>query len=167
LKSFRRKISVPLKSTAALETRLQEDVSSPPLLTAKPLSRIICRASACCRSLRQPLPHRQSASGKMGAGRPSLQRVGSNGEVLAVFVLGLMGTRTKLRIQRRNEVIEAIVIRREPVHLVLRIYQIPECTVFCWLSPHRSGKWDALKEQQKGDVLLAFLPPYSPEPQSR
>jgi transposase len=58
-----------------------------------------------------------------------------------------MGTRTELRNQKRRDVVEAIVIRREPVHLVRRIYDIPERTIFDWLSWYRSGGWDALKER--------------------
>ncbi|MEY6434302.1 IS630 family transposase, partial [Thioalkalicoccus limnaeus] len=50
------------------------------------------------------------------------------------------------RDQKRREVVEAIVIRQEPVHLVARIYQIPQRTVFDWLSLYRAGGWDALKE---------------------
>jgi transposase len=57
-----------------------------------------------------------------------------------------MGARTELRNQKRKEVVEAIIIRQEPVHLVARIYQIPQRTVFDWLSLYRSGGWDALKE---------------------
>ncbi len=33
-----------------------------------------------------------------------------------------MGTRTELRNKKRKEVVEAIVIRQESVHLVSRIY---------------------------------------------
>jgi len=57
-----------------------------------------------------------------------------------------MGTKSEPRNQKRKEVVEAIVIRQEPVHLVARIYQIPQRTVFDWLSLYRCGGWDALKE---------------------
>jgi transposase len=57
-----------------------------------------------------------------------------------------MGTKTELRNQKRKEVVEAIVVRQEPIHLVARIYQIPQRTVFDWLSLYRSGGWGALKE---------------------
>ena len=57
-----------------------------------------------------------------------------------------MGTRSELRNQKRKEVVEAIIIRQEPVHLVARIYHIPQRTIFDWLSLYRSGGWDALKE---------------------
>jgi len=57
-----------------------------------------------------------------------------------------MGTKTELRNQKRKAVVEANVIRQEAVHLVARIYQIPQRTVFNWLSLYRCGGWDALKE---------------------
>lgn len=56
-----------------------------------------------------------------------------------------MASKVEQRNQKRKEVVEAIVIRHEPVHLVRRIYNIPERTVFDWLSLYRSGGWDALK----------------------
>lgn len=60
-----------------------------------------------------------------------------------------MGTRSELRNQKRKDVVEAIVVRGEPVHLVARIYGTPERTVFDWLSLYRSGGWDALKEGRR------------------
>jgi transposase len=54
--------------------------------------------------------------------------------------------RSEARSIRRKEVIEAIVIRSEPVHLVARIYNIAPRTVFAWLARYRNGGWDALKE---------------------
>jgi len=57
-----------------------------------------------------------------------------------------MGTKTELRNQRRRDVVEAIVIRQEPVHLVRRVFDLPERTIFNWLSLYRSGGWHALKE---------------------
>ncbi len=61
-----------------------------------------------------------------------------------------MGTKTKLREEKRRAVVEAIAIRQEPVHLVARIYKIPQRTVFDWLSLYRSGGWGALKERARG-----------------
>lgn len=61
-----------------------------------------------------------------------------------------MSTKIELRNQKRKEVVEAIVIRQEPVHLVQRIYNIPERTVFDWLSLYRTGGWNALKEGKRG-----------------
>lgn len=60
-----------------------------------------------------------------------------------------MSTRIEQRNQRRKEVVEAIVIRQEPVHLVARVFQIPQRTIFDWLSLYRSGGWDALKEKHR------------------
>ena len=50
------------------------------------------------------------------------------------------------RNERRKSVVEAIVVRHEPVHLVARVFNISERTVFDWLSRYRSGGWDALNE---------------------
>jgi len=60
-----------------------------------------------------------------------------------------MGTRTELRNQKRKDVVEAIIIRGEPVHVVARIFKVPQRTVFDWLSLYRSGGWDALKEGRR------------------
>lgn len=60
-----------------------------------------------------------------------------------------MGTATELRNQKRRDVVTAIVIRQEPVHVVARVYGVPQRTVFDWLSLYRSGGWDALKEGQR------------------
>ena len=65
-----------------------------------------------------------------------------------------MGTRTELRNQKRKEVVEAIVIRQEPVHLVARIDQIPQRTIFDWLSLYRSGGWEALKASHYTDLRV-------------
>ncbi len=58
-------------------------------------------------------------------------------------------SRSEERSNKRKEVVEAIIIRHEPVHLVARVYKIPERTVFDWLSRYRSGGWDALKEGKR------------------
>lgn len=60
-----------------------------------------------------------------------------------------MSTRIEQRNQKRKDVVEAIIIRQEPVHLVRRIYNIPERTIFDWLSLYRAGGWDALKEGKR------------------
>jgi transposase len=57
-----------------------------------------------------------------------------------------MARTVEQRNQRRKDVVEAIVVRQEPVHLVRKIYNIPERTIFNWLSLYRSGGWGALKE---------------------
>lgn len=60
-----------------------------------------------------------------------------------------MQAKTKLREERRKAAVEAIVIRQEPVHLVRRVFNIPERTLFDWLSLYRAGGWDALKEGRR------------------
>jgi len=55
-------------------------------------------------------------------------------------------SRANERSNKRKEVVEAIIIRQEPVHLVARIYNIPTRTLFDWLARYRSGGWGALKE---------------------
>jgi transposase len=54
--------------------------------------------------------------------------------------------RSEARSKKRKEVVEAIIIREEPIHLVARVYNLPQRTIFDWLSRYRSGGWDALKE---------------------
>jgi transposase len=54
--------------------------------------------------------------------------------------------RSELRYKKRKEVVEAILVRNEPVHLVARVYNVPRRTVFEWLARYRNGGWDALKE---------------------
>ncbi|MCK5921530.1 MAG: helix-turn-helix domain-containing protein, partial [Methylococcales bacterium] len=51
--------------------------------------------------------------------------------------------------QKRKEVVEAIVLRKEPVALVARIYNITQRTVFLWLARYRSGGWQALHEKSR------------------
>jgi transposase len=60
-----------------------------------------------------------------------------------------MGIKTELRNAKRKEVVEAIIVRKEPVYLVRKMYNIPERTIFNWLSLYRSGGWDALSETIK------------------
>ena len=55
-------------------------------------------------------------------------------------------TRAEERSAKRKEVVEAIVVRKDPVALVARIYNIPRRTIFGWLARYRDGGWDALKE---------------------
>jgi len=50
------------------------------------------------------------------------------------------------RTKKRTEVVEAIIVRREPACLVAKIYNIQERVVFNWLARYRSGGWHALKE---------------------
>ncbi len=55
-------------------------------------------------------------------------------------------TRAEARSAKRKEVVEATVVRNEPVGLVAWIYNIPRRTIFDWLARYRNGGWDALKE---------------------
>ncbi|VAX07194.1 hypothetical protein MNBD_GAMMA25-2314, partial [hydrothermal vent metagenome] len=57
--------------------------------------------------------------------------------------------RAEIRSTKRKEVVEAIIVREEPVHLVAQIYNIPQRTIFDWLSRYRSGGWDALIESSR------------------
>ena len=53
------------------------------------------------------------------------------------------------RSQKRKEFVEAIIIRKEPVALVARVFNIPIRTAFNWLARYRSGGWQALNEKSK------------------
>jgi transposase len=54
--------------------------------------------------------------------------------------------RSEARSNKRKEAVEAIIIQEEPVHLVARIYNVPQRTIFDWLSRYRAGGWGSLKE---------------------
>jgi transposase len=54
--------------------------------------------------------------------------------------------RSEKRSQKRKEVVEAVVVRKEPIALVARIFNIPQRTVFDWLARYRQGGWHALIE---------------------
>lgn len=58
-------------------------------------------------------------------------------------------TRAEARNKRRKEVVEAIVVRQEPVHLVARLFNVPVRTIFDWLARYRNGGWHALNEDAK------------------
>jgi len=58
-------------------------------------------------------------------------------------------TRAEARNKKRKEVVEAIILRNEPVQLVARVFNIPVRTVFDWLARYRSGGWHALQEGAK------------------
>lgn len=53
------------------------------------------------------------------------------------------------RSQKRKEVVEAVVIRNEPIALVARVFNIPSRTVFDWLARYRQGGWQALVEKSR------------------
>ena len=51
--------------------------------------------------------------------------------------------------KRRDDVAEAIVNRKEPVHLVARVFNVPRRTVFQWLSWLRAEGWDRYDETKR------------------
>lgn len=54
-----------------------------------------------------------------------------------------------MRNQKRRDVVAAIVNRREPIHEVARIFNVPQRTIFDWLAGLVSGRgWDGLNEKQ-------------------
>lgn len=57
--------------------------------------------------------------------------------------------RAEKRSQKRKEVVEAVVVRKEPVSVVARVFNIPIRTVFGWLARYRQGGWQALMEQSR------------------
>ncbi len=57
--------------------------------------------------------------------------------------------RADKRSQKRKEVIEAVILRSEPVALVARVFNIPLRTVFHWLARYRQGGWQALNEKSR------------------
>jgi transposase len=57
--------------------------------------------------------------------------------------------RAEKRSQKRKEVVEAVVVRNEPIALVSRVFNIPARTVFDWLARYRQGGWQALTEKSR------------------
>ena len=53
--------------------------------------------------------------------------------------------RAEKRSQKRKEVVEAVVLRKEPVGLVARVFDIPLRTVFDWLARYRQGGWGVIQ----------------------
>jgi len=58
-------------------------------------------------------------------------------------------TRAEYRSKKRKEVVEAIILRNEPVVVVARIYDLPQRTIFDWLARYRNGGWHALIESSR------------------
>ena len=54
-----------------------------------------------------------------------------------------------MRNQRRRDVVEAMVNRNEPIHVVARVFNVPLRTVFEWLSWFRAECWDGLNEKKR------------------
>jgi len=57
--------------------------------------------------------------------------------------------KTALREGKRKEVVEAIILRKETVVLVSRVYKISQRTIFDGLARYRHGGWDGLREGRK------------------
>jgi transposase len=57
--------------------------------------------------------------------------------------------RAEKRSQKRKEVVEAIVVRNEPITLVARVFNTPTRPVFGWLASYRQGGWQALTEKSR------------------
>lgn len=53
------------------------------------------------------------------------------------------------RSQKRKEVVEAVIVRKQPIALVGRVFNIPLRTVFEWLARYRQGGWQALVEKSR------------------
>ena len=58
-------------------------------------------------------------------------------------------TKAEARSIKRKEVVEAIILRQEPVHLVARLFNVPIRTIFDWFAHYRSGGWHALNDSSK------------------
>ena len=54
-----------------------------------------------------------------------------------------------MRNQKRRDVVEAIVNRQEPVHEVVRIFNVPQSSVFDWLAWFRAEGWDGFNEERR------------------
>ena len=57
--------------------------------------------------------------------------------------------RAEQRSAKRKEVVDAIILRNEPIVLVARIYNLPQRTIFGWLARYRNGGWHALTENSR------------------
>lgn len=57
--------------------------------------------------------------------------------------------RSELRELRRTEIVQAIVVKGEEIATVVRVFGVPERTVFDWLARYRSGGWQALREGKR------------------
>jgi len=58
-------------------------------------------------------------------------------------------SKIEMRNQRRRDVVEAIVNRNEPIHVAARVFNVPQRTVFEWLSWFRAEGWDGLNEKKR------------------
>lgn len=53
------------------------------------------------------------------------------------------------RSQKRTAVVEAVILRKVPVVLVSRVFNISQRTIFDWLARYRQGGWQALDEKSR------------------
>jgi len=58
-------------------------------------------------------------------------------------------TRSEARNQKRKEVVEAIILRKESATVVARVYNLSLRNIFNWLARYRSGGWQALNDKSK------------------
>ena len=58
-------------------------------------------------------------------------------------------TRSEARNQKRKEVVEAIILRKESATVVARVYNLSLRNVFNWLARYRNGGWQALNDKSK------------------
>jgi len=56
-------------------------------------------------------------------------------------------TRSEARNQKRKEVVEAIILRKESATLVARVYRLSLRNVFNWLARYRNRGWQALNDK--------------------
>lgn len=57
--------------------------------------------------------------------------------------------RSEKRSQKRKDLVEAVILRKEPIDLVARVFNVPLRTAFDWLSRYRQGGWHALTESAR------------------
>ena len=57
--------------------------------------------------------------------------------------------RAERRSLKRKQVVEAIILRKQPVVLVDRVYKISQRTIFDWLARYRNDGWHALAENSR------------------
>lgn len=57
--------------------------------------------------------------------------------------------RSEQRNQIRKKVVEAIILRKEPIAIVARVFNIPQRNIFRWLARYRQGGWHALTENSR------------------
>ena len=66
-----------------------------------------------------------------------------------IFCCNITMNRAEQRSQKRKEVVEAVILRKESATVVARVFNIPIRTVFDWLASYRQGGWHALNEKNR------------------